>query len=154
MLCTYFTNFKGMPFMNIYYYGDIHHGLPYITWMDDLYTNKQQTHLNLKRTKWKYMPVDLWFNLRPSTGSRLTFDRSSDIIRQEFRQTAGLEMVQGSQCGWSWTVYLASFVILFFSVCVLFLFSVSFCLVCTCQLAYPMTLMLCPVQSQWIVLLY
>lgn len=51
------------------------------------------------------------------TCSRLIFDHSSDIIRQEFRQTAGLEMAQGRLCGWSLAVSLASFVILLFSVC-------------------------------------
>lgn len=44
--------------------------------------------------------IAVW-GLRNHTCNRLIFDHSSDIIRQEFRQTAGLEMAQGRLCGWS-----------------------------------------------------
>ena len=89
-----------------------------------------------------------------NTCKRSISNRSGYIIHQEFGQ--GSWIGDGTMtslwlvCWWSlWQ----SFVILFFfvfssSVCVLSLFA----WLCSCQRAFPMTLMSCPVLSRWIVL--
>lgn len=84
------------------------------------------------------------------TYNTMTSNLSSDVMHQEFTQTAGFEMAQGPQCG----LFCCLWQCLWFSSSLSvpssfsFLFCVSFCLLCSCQRVFPMTLMLCLVVSE------
>ena len=96
--------------------------------------------------------------LKQNTYNRSIYNRSGYIIHQEFRH--GSWIGDGTRTSlWlvCWQSLWQSFVILFFfffslCLCLLPFLCILFVWLCSCQRAFPMTLMSCPVQSRWIVL--